>query len=239
LRQLLQDVISESAAFKAVLVYDASRWGRFQDIDEAAHHEFICRSSGVPVYYCAEPFVNDGSLPSMIMKSLKRMMAGEYSRELSAKVLDGHRRLAALGLRQGGVPGIGFRRLLVSAQGEPKAELHAGQRKSIQEEHVRLIPGSEDEVRCVQDIFRMYVVEEKQPKQIATDLNGRGVPYPGPKRTQWYAQAVNRILRNPKYGLQCIRTFDTKAEDQASEPSKSDVDHCSRGLAVLGQSGDF
>jgi DNA invertase Pin-like site-specific DNA recombinase len=199
LRQLLQDVISGTAAFKAILVYDVSRWGRFQDIDEAAHHEFICRSSGVPVYYCAEPFLNDGSLFSMIMKSLKRMMAGEYSRELSAKVLDEHRRLAALGLRQGGVPGIDFRQLLVSAHGEPKTELYAGQRKSIQEERVRLILGPEDEVRCVQDIFHMYVVEQKQPKQIATDLNRRGVPYPGPKRTQWYAQAVNRILRNPKY----------------------------------------
>lgn len=85
LRQLLQDVISGTAPYKVVLVYDVSRWGRFQDVDEGAYHEFICRSAGVPVHYCAEPFANDGTLASAIMKALKRMMAGEYSRELSVK----------------------------------------------------------------------------------------------------------------------------------------------------------
>ena len=70
LRQLLQDVVSKPS-FKVILVYDVSRWGRFQDTDESAHYEFICKSAGVPVHYCAESFVNDGSLPSLIMKSLK------------------------------------------------------------------------------------------------------------------------------------------------------------------------
>ncbi len=58
LMQLLADVAGGQGAFKAVLVYDVSRWGRFQDNDEAAHYEFICKRSGVPVYYCAEPFAN-------------------------------------------------------------------------------------------------------------------------------------------------------------------------------------
>ena len=96
LRRLLQDVTGSSRPFKAILVCDVSRWGRFQDIDEAAHYEFICRSAGIPVHYCAEPFTNDNSVVNMVMKSLKRMMAGEYSRELSAKVHAGQLRLAAL-----------------------------------------------------------------------------------------------------------------------------------------------
>ena len=37
--QLLDDVRSDHADFDHVLVYDVSRWGRFQDIDEGAHHE--------------------------------------------------------------------------------------------------------------------------------------------------------------------------------------------------------
>jgi hypothetical protein len=89
LRQLLQDVVSGNAAYRAILVYDVSRWGRFQDTDESAHYEFVCKSAGVPVHYCAESFANDGSLPSLIMKALKRTMAGEYSRELGVKVLAG------------------------------------------------------------------------------------------------------------------------------------------------------
>src|SRR5580658_4314122 len=43
LRDLIQDVTGENtAAYKAILVYDVSRWGRFQDTDEAAHYEFLC-----------------------------------------------------------------------------------------------------------------------------------------------------------------------------------------------------
>src|SRR6267154_6295824 len=83
LRQLLQDVVSGDTGYKAILVYDVSRWGRFQDADESAHYEFLCKSAGIPVHYCAEMFGNDSSLSSLIMKSLKRAMAGEYSRELS------------------------------------------------------------------------------------------------------------------------------------------------------------
>ena len=82
LTHLLQDVVSHRNTFKAVLVYDVSRWGRFQDTDESAHYEFLCKSAEVPVHYCAEPFKNDTSSPAVVMKTWKRIMAAEYSREL-------------------------------------------------------------------------------------------------------------------------------------------------------------
>src|SRR5690349_448122 len=114
LQQLLRDVVSGTVTYKAILVYDVSRWGRFQDTDEAAHYEFLCKSVGIPVHYCAETFQNDGTLQSLIMKTLKRTMAREYSRELGVKVLAGQKRLASLGFKQGGAPGYGLCRLLVS-----------------------------------------------------------------------------------------------------------------------------
>lgn len=89
LRELLKDVTSGQTPYRAILVYDVSRWGRFQDTDKSAHYEFLCKSAGIPVHYCAETFPNDGSLPSLMMKALKRVMAGEYSRELRDKVLAG------------------------------------------------------------------------------------------------------------------------------------------------------
>src|SRR5258708_33014900 len=117
LRQLLQDVVSGKAEYRAVLVYDVSRWGRFQDSDEAAHYEFLCKSAGVPVHYCAETFANDGTLPSLIMKALKRTMAGEFSRGFGVKVVAGHKRPARLGFTQGAIPGYGLRRMLAFASG--------------------------------------------------------------------------------------------------------------------------
>jgi DNA invertase Pin-like site-specific DNA recombinase len=199
LRQLLQDVVSKPT-FKVILVYDVSRWGRFQDTDESAHYEFICKSAGVPVHYCAESFVNDGSLPSLIMKSLKRMMAGEYSRELSAKVYEGSKRVSQLGFNVGGAAGYGLRRMLVSGDRQHKQELARGQHKNIKGDRVILVPGPKEEIDCVREIFRMYTEELRLPIAIARELNRRGVEYTGgTTRTQWYSGCVSRILNNQKY----------------------------------------
>lgn len=108
LRELLKDVVSGNTGYKAILVYDVSRWGRFPNNDEAAHYEFLCSSSGIPLHYCAEPFANDGTAPSSLFKALKRSMAAEYSRELGEKVLRGKTRIAQLGFWVGGAPGYGY-----------------------------------------------------------------------------------------------------------------------------------
>jgi DNA invertase Pin-like site-specific DNA recombinase len=197
LRQMLQDVVTGKTPYKIILVYDVSRWGRFQDTDESAHYEFLCKSSGVPVHYCAETFANDGALPSLIMKALKRTMAGEFSRELGVKVLAGHKRLARLGFRQGAIPGYGLRRMLVSASGTPKQELKDGERKSIATDRVILVPGPAPEVQVVKDIFRMFVSEKLCTNAIARELNSRSIPYIG--GVTWTYQGVSAVLTAPKY----------------------------------------
>lgn len=120
LSQLLQDVVGGKQPYKAVLVFDVSRWGRFQDPDEAAHYEFLCKAAGVRVHYCAEQFINDGHTASLILKTLKRVMAAEYSRELSDKVFAGMTQVVRRGFRTGSHPGYGFRRMLLSADGVPR-----------------------------------------------------------------------------------------------------------------------
>src|SRR5258706_2722747 len=197
LRQLLQDVVSGTATYRAILVYDVSRWGRLQDTDESAHYEFLCKSAGVPVHYCAEIFANDGSLPSLIMKALKRTMAGEYSRELGVRILAGLKRLANLGFKQGGRPGYGLRRMLVSPSGVPKQVLAFGERKGIASDRVILVPGPAHEVQCVKDIYRMLVSEKRTVYAIACELNRKGVTYSG--YSKWDYQAVYNVLTHPKY----------------------------------------
>src|ERR1700719_2280633 len=132
LKQLLSDVEGGRAGFRAILVYDVSRWGRFQDADESAYYEYICRRAGIEVRYCAEQFENDGSIASTIVKTVKRAMAGEYSRELSAKVFAGQCRLIERGFRQGGHAGYGLRRRLIDQNGNLKATLGFGEQKSLQ-----------------------------------------------------------------------------------------------------------
>lgn len=197
LKQMIADVLSGAARFKAILVYDVSRWGRFQDADEAAHYEFICKRSGIDVIYCAEQFANDGSTGAALIKSLKRHMAGEYSRELSTKVFRGQCRLVRLGYRLGGAPGFGLRRMLVDHTGAKKGLLRRGERKSIQTDRIILVPGPPDEVEAVRSIFRMFTREGKGETEIAQRLAAAQTPY-APGRP-WTAQRVHRILTNEKY----------------------------------------
>lgn len=124
LKRLIDDVQNKKADFSTILVYDVSRWGRFQDADESAYYEYICRRAGIAVQYCAEQFENDGSPVSTIVKGVKRAMAGEYSRELSAKVFAGQCRLIEIGYRQGGPAGYGLRRMLVDQNGTHLSLIH-------------------------------------------------------------------------------------------------------------------
>ena len=61
LQKLIADVRTGAADFTTILVYDVSRWGRFQDADESAYYEMLCKHAGLKVVYCAEQFDNDGS----------------------------------------------------------------------------------------------------------------------------------------------------------------------------------
>ena len=89
-------------------------------------------------HYCAEQFENDGSPVSTIVKGVKRAMAGEYSRELSAKVFAGQCRLIELGYRQGGPPATACGACSSTRRGSLKGELARGEHKSIQTDRVIL-----------------------------------------------------------------------------------------------------
>jgi DNA invertase Pin-like site-specific DNA recombinase len=198
LNELIQDVKSGSAPYQAILVYDVSRWGRFIDADESAYYEFICKQSNVPIHFCAESFENNATITSTILKALKRVMAAEYSRELSVKVSDGLKRLSALGFRTTGTAGYGLRRMLVSAEGQRKQKLRDRERKSIASDRVILVPGPQNEVKHVREIFRMYAYEGMGVTEIVRSLTSRGIRFPI-RGQKWNGSNVKGILRNPKY----------------------------------------
>jgi hypothetical protein len=124
-------------------------------------------------------------------------MAAEYSRELSAKVFAGQSRLASYGFRQGGQAGFGLRRMLVDANGSPKAELAWGERKALQNDRVILVPGPSEEVETVRRIYRMFASEHLSETEIARRLNAEGAST-GCERP-WSRTLVLEVLRNEKY----------------------------------------
>jgi DNA invertase Pin-like site-specific DNA recombinase len=193
--ELIQDVVSGKPEYKAILVYDVSRWGRFQNNDEAAHYEFMCTSAGIPLHYCAEQFTNDATPASAILKALKRSMAAEFSRELGEKVFRGKTRLVQLGFWVGGMPGFGYRRLMISATGKSKQKMKFGEHKSLTTDRVILIHGPREEVRCVRKMFQM-VLDGNGCTAIARELNHQGVKCYG---KPWSHREVHLMLTSPRY----------------------------------------
>jgi DNA invertase Pin-like site-specific DNA recombinase len=197
LTRMIADVEGKRTDFKCILVYDISRWGRFQDADESAYYEYLCKRAGIAVHYCAEQFENDGSNISTIVKSVKRAMAGEYSRELSVKVFQGACRLIQLGYKQGGPAGFGLRRMLIDQNGQQKTVLKMGEHKSLQTDRVILVPGPPEEVEVVQWMYTAFAEEGKQEAEIAAILNQRGIKTD--LNRDWTRGTVHEVLTNEKY----------------------------------------
>ncbi|ASD26204.1 recombinase family protein [Brevundimonas diminuta] len=194
LRGLVSDVVSGAADFETILILDVSRWGRFQDPDQAAHYEFLCREAGVQVVYTGEAFSDDGTAASSIVKHLKRVMAAEYSRELSEKVRAARLRQLDSGMLLGAPPPYGLRRELRDEAGNPVCVLQRGEKKAIKSHRTRLVRGPKNEVRITRAIFRMYDEDRLCLDEIARRLNARKIPSSTTK--PWNGIKVRAVLRN-------------------------------------------
>jgi len=220
LQRLLADVQKPDVEFRAILVYDVSRWGRFPDPDEAAMYEQTCKKRGIQVIYCAEQFSNDGSLQSTIIKNIKRSMAAEYARELSVKVFAGQKTLIKKGYRQGGTPGYGLRRQLIDEHHNIKGILKRGEHKSIQTDRVLLIPGPPDEIATVNLIYQLFLKDGMLERGIANVLNDKRIE--SETGRPWTRGLVHQILTNEKYiGNNVFNrtSFKLKIKHQRNDPA--------------------
>jgi DNA invertase Pin-like site-specific DNA recombinase len=195
LQALLADIVSGEAVFEAVLVQDVSRWGRFQDTDEAAHYEYVCRAAGVEICYCREPF--EAGRSGDLVKAVKRLMAADFSRELSAKVRAAQFHRARAGWKMGGLAGYGLRRAIIGADGQIKAVLEPGEQPLLRGDRIRLVPGPAHEVATVRRIFRMFLEDGMGQGAIAETLNAERIAGEGAR--PWASWTVGNLLENPKY----------------------------------------
>lgn len=195
LRDLLHDVLNGTAPFREILVYDVSRWGRFQDSDEAACYEFLCRSSGVSVRYCAESFGAASSLPDVLLKAMSRALAGEFSRDLGRAEFDGKSRILKSGFWVGGRAPFGLRRLVLSPDARRQQVLERGEAKTLRTDRIILIRGPIREVRCVRSMFAMLLKKNWGASKIARALNASSEN----TERSWNSESVRNVLKNPVY----------------------------------------
>jgi hypothetical protein len=135
-------------------------------------------------------------MPSLVMKALKRVMASEYSRELSQKVFEGMKGMIKRGLWAGSIPGYGLRRMLVSSEGKPKQIMEYGDRKNLRSDRTILVLGPPEEIKWIREIYRMFIEEKRSSIYIAGVLNRKNVRN---WASLWTNQSVLNILTHEKY----------------------------------------
>lgn len=192
LQALLADVVKPTRNFDRVLVLDVSRWGRFQNLDQGGHYEFICFEAGAPIIYCSEPFDNDGTPMMSLLKQIKRLQAAEYSRELSNKISQAILLQAKVGHKLGGSRRYGFDRILVDEHGQPIQKLLRGQTKALNSQRVVYAIGADDEVKVIRSIFSWYTRDRMSIRAIVMRLNEQHIP--AGDRPAWSESMVRRIL---------------------------------------------
>lgn len=196
--QAMKDFVEQNKGLiAAILVLDVTRWGRFEDADEGAYWEYHFKRMGILVIYVNEEFDNSPTMKDNIMKSLKRTMAGEYSRELSKKVLQGAKTVAGKGFSVGGTPPFGYDRLLVDSSGEPVRVLKPGEQKHEKNQRIIYTPADDEKVAVVRRIFHMYGNKSMGIRRILEILNAEMIP--SPKGSKWTVGTISTMLKNTSY----------------------------------------
>ena len=233
LQQLLSDVEQKKIDIQAVLFYDVSRFGRFQNSDEAAYYSFLFERNGVDLIYCSEPIpTKDFPLESSVILNIKRSSAAYHSRNLSEKVFIGQVNLIKLGYHQGGMAGYGLRRLLVDENGIAKEILGFRKRKSIQTDRVILIPGPKNEIKIVNSIYDLFIDDNMPEFIIAERLNELNIP--AENGTLWTRAKIHQILTNEKYiGNNIYNKTSSKLKSRLVKNPKNEWVRCDKAYKPI------
>ncbi|WP_320708672.1 recombinase family protein [Enterobacter asburiae] len=233
LQQLLSDVEHKKIDIQAVLFYDVSRFGRFQNSDEAAYYSFLFERNGVDLIYCSEPIpTKDFPLESSVILNIKRSSAAYHSRNLSEKVFIGQVNLIKLGYHQGGMAGYGLRRLLVDENGIAKEILGFRKRKSIQTDRVILIPGPKNEIKIVNSIYDLFIDDNMPEFIIAERLNEQNIP--AENGTLWTRAKIHQILTNEKYiGNNIYNKTSSKLKSRLVKNPKNEWVRCDKAYKPI------
>jgi DNA invertase Pin-like site-specific DNA recombinase len=158
--------------FDFVLVYDVSRWGRFQDQDQAGYFVYLCKKRGKEVVYVSRGFPDStNQLISSLETSIQRYMAAEYSRQLSDKVFYGCIKVSEQGYSAGGKAVYGMARQLLDVNKKPIRILQPGEHKQIANERVSFTPKNDETTEIVRKIFYLFVKERCLIPDIIEYLN--------------------------------------------------------------------
>jgi len=197
--QMIDDLCSGRVYCKAVLIYDMSRFGRFQLHTESMYHEHKLAMMNIRLIQCTKEYREQESYADTLMRFLEAHAASQQSEDLSWRVYRAAIFFVGMGFKQGGYAGYGLRRYEIDSAHNliDEEPMVYTQRKRFATSRVILMPGPDEEVERVRWIYEQFCANNKNMVQIAAILNAEGVLTDHGR--MWTPATVKQILTNEKY----------------------------------------
>lgn len=192
-RKMIERCKAESG-FQYVLVYDISRWGRFENPKESVYWEVEVEKTGKRVVFVSEG-LREENIGTSITNFVKSAEASEYLKNIRKHTVRGMLYNAKQGFWMGGRPPYGYDRAIVE-NGNITEVLPEGRQKSIKNQKIKLVINKK-QAKVVKTIFVMFAKQGLTVHAIATFLNqSQHVP---PRGLMWTKSSLWRILHNDAY----------------------------------------
>ena len=198
--QSLRSRVDHGPAFRAVICYDESRWGRAIDSAENTYWRVYFRKRRVEVLL-VKTAIDPMHEYAPMLQSFEGILASQFSKKLSEVTLRGSKNNGKYS--NGGTAPYGYQRVAVNPKTGSRRGLGPGEWCIKNQEKVEWDLGSQNEIDVVRYIFRRRL-EGHGYVSIAHDLNVRGVSCPQRGRwrnldQKWSAGTIKSMVENEAY----------------------------------------
>lgn len=219
--------VRNNSDFIPILVYELSRFGRFDDSKKIFAYFVEIERYGYEFYSVTDKIRSRGNIADFVQAIIKSEQAYDYSVNLSKYGMRAGCSLAKRGWWPGGSAPYGFDRMTYGPDGkakyryvtlpdksvekfssdgtrleslppiEDRGRIRSAYSDKIKSDKVKLAPGRPELVKVVQDIFSKFVKDRWGLRRIAAWLNARGIQ--PPRGRNWLHTTVRSILINAAY----------------------------------------
>lgn len=219
--------VRNNSDFIPILVYELSRFGRFDDSKKIFAYFVDIERYGYEFYSVTDKIRSRGNIADFVQAIIKSEQAYDYSVNLSKYGMRAGCSLAKRGWWPGGAAPYGMDRMTYGPDGQPKyryvtlpdktvqkydldgnlietlppiedkGRIRSAYSDKIKSDKVKLAPGRPELVEVVRAIFEKFVKDGWGLRRIAGWLNDRGIQ--PPRGRHWLHSTVRSILRNAAY----------------------------------------
>jgi DNA invertase Pin-like site-specific DNA recombinase len=176
-----------------VLVLNDSRFGRFDDPDEAPSLRFHLKAHGWIVRFAEGDEIEDRSIRH-IMRAVGGAEASKYRANLRANSTRGRIGTTRQGFWATRAP-FAYRRAVVYPTAQARVLDHGVPK--ARGEKIKLVPGPEDEVAMVREVFARYASGAYSMRALCRWMNAQPAARQG--RQPWHVATLRNLLENHAY----------------------------------------